>query len=77
MAFLATLGLLLGGSYAADLERRALHDTSSMLLMLVMLGVASICVRQTAVILTKREGHALRFEEEPPPLLIGLELNHD
>src|SRR5262249_31720271 len=38
MAFLAALGLLLVGSQAADLERRASQETWSMLMMLAALG---------------------------------------
>jgi CubicO group peptidase (beta-lactamase class C family) len=77
MAFLAALGLLWGGREAADLERRALQDSRSTLLMLAILVFAAICVRRILVTLVSREKDELRFEEEPPPLLIGLELNHD
>ena len=75
MAFLAALGLLWVGSNAAALEKSALHDMPSMFVMLVILVVVAICLRRTLVTLANREKDGLRFEEEPPPLVIGLELN--
>jgi hypothetical protein len=77
MALLAALGLLLKGADAARFERQTLQHTRSTLLMLAILVFAAICVRKILVTLVSREKDALRFEEEPPPLLIGLELNHD
>jgi hypothetical protein len=77
MVFLAALGLLLVGREAADLERRALHDTRSMFLMLAILVFAAICLRTAVLTLANRKKDALRFEEEPAPLVIGLQLNHD
>jgi len=77
MAFLAALGLLLVGREAAALERNALQDTQGMFLMLAILAFAAICLRRAVLTLAKREKDALRFEEEPPPLVIGLQLNHD
>jgi hypothetical protein len=77
MAFLAGMGLLLGGADAAALERTALQDTRSMLLMLAVLAFASFCLRRIVVTRAMREKQALRFDEQPPLQLIGLQLNHD
>jgi hypothetical protein len=77
MALLAALGPLLIGRDAAAFERQTLRDTRSTLLMLAILAFASFCVRKIVLTLVSREKDALRFEEEPPPELIGLQLNHD
>lgn len=77
MALLAALGLLLVGKDAAALERSALRETRSMFLMLAILVLAAICLRRVVLTLANRERDALRFEEEPPPLVMGLQLNHD
>lgn len=77
MAFLAALGLLLLGRDVAAFERQTLYDTRSTLLLLAILVLASFCMRRIVLTLVRREKDALRFEEEPPPQLIGLQLNHD
>jgi|RhiMethySRZTD1v2_1073278.scaffolds.fasta_scaffold2965078_1 hypothetical protein len=77
MAFLAALGLLLVGREAAALERRALHEARSMFLMLAVLAFAAICLRTAVLTLASREKDALRFEEEPPPVVICLQLDRD
>jgi hypothetical protein len=43
--------------------------------MLALLVVAWVCVRRTAIALAKREEQELRFEEEEPPVVMGLGLD--
>ena len=77
MVFLGALGLLVIGRHAAMLERQALQETGSMTVMLALLVVACVCVRRTAMALAKREEQELRFEDEEPPLVMGLGLYRD
>jgi hypothetical protein len=77
MAFLGALGLLLGGSDAAMLERHALRETGSMAVMLAPLVVVRVCVRRTTAALARREEQELRFEDEAPPEVLGLGLYRD
>ena len=77
MAFLGALGLLIVGRDAATLERQALQETGSMTVMLALLVVAWVCVRRTAMVLARREEQELRFEEEEPPVVMGLGLYRD
>jgi hypothetical protein len=73
MALLAALGLTVIGHDAASFERQTLQDVGSTLLMLAVLLVAAVCLRRAVL----REKEALRFEEEPPPVVMGLQLDHD
>jgi hypothetical protein len=75
MVFLGALGMLVVGRHAAMLERHALQETDSTTVMLALLLGVCICVRGTAMALAKREQQALRFEEEEPPLVMGLGLD--
>lgn len=77
MAFLGALGLFVGGSNAALLERRALQDPGSTALLLALLLAACICIRRTTAALSSREDQQLRFEEQPPPAVMGLGLYRD
>jgi hypothetical protein len=77
MAFFAAFGLLLGGSNAADVERRALQDTWSMLMMLAVLGIGMVLMRRAVVVTAQREKSELQFEEEPAPQIITLQLSHE
>jgi CubicO group peptidase (beta-lactamase class C family) len=77
MVLLAALGLLLIGRDAAAFERQALQDTRSTLSMLALLAFVAIGVRRMVFTLASREKDTLRFEEEPPPVVMGLQLYHD
>ena len=77
MVFLGAVGLLVVGRDAAVLERHALQETGSMTVMLALLVVAWVCVRRAAMALATREEQELRFEEEEPPVLMGLGLYRD
>jgi CubicO group peptidase (beta-lactamase class C family) len=77
MALLAVLGLALIGRDAASFERQTLQDVRSTLLMLAILAFVSICLRRTVLTLASREKDTLRFEEEPAPVVMGLQLDHD
>jgi hypothetical protein len=77
MALLAALGLLLIGRDAASFERQTLQDMRSTLWMLAVLVFAAISMRRALLSLANREKEALRFEEEPPPVVMGLQLDHD
>jgi hypothetical protein len=77
MVFLGAIGVLVVGRNAAMLERQALQETGSMTVMLALLVVACVCVRRTAMALAKREEQELRFEDEEPPLVMGLGLYRD
>jgi CubicO group peptidase (beta-lactamase class C family) len=77
MVFLGALGVLVVGRNAAMLERQALQETGSMAVMLALLVVAWVYVRRTAMALAKREEQELRFEDEEPPLVMGLGLYRD
>ena len=71
MTLLAALGLLLIGRDAASFERQTLQDMRSTLLILALLVLAAICVRRAVLVLANRETEALRFEEEPSPVVMG------
>jgi hypothetical protein len=75
MVFLGAVGLLIIGRNAAILERQALEDIGSTLLMLALLVVVWVSVRRTAMALTTRAEQELRFEEEEPPAVMGLGLD--
>jgi CubicO group peptidase (beta-lactamase class C family) len=77
MVFLGAIGVLVVGRNAAMLEWDALQETGSTTVMLALLVAAWICVRRTAVALAKREEQELRFEDEEPPLVMGLGLYRD
>src|SRR6185295_1099239 len=77
MVFLGAIGVLVVGRNAAMLERHALQETGSTTVMLALLVVACVCVRRTAMALAKREEQELRFEDEEPPLVMGLGLYRD
>lgn len=77
MALLAALGLLLIGRDAASFERQTLQDMRSTLWMLAVLLFAATCLRRAILTLTNREKEGLRFEEEPSPVVMGLQLDHD
>jgi hypothetical protein len=53
------------------------HFSYASTVMLALLVVAWICVRRTAMALAMREEQELRFEEEEPPLVMGLGLYPD
>ena len=77
MALLAAFGLLLIGRDAASFERQALQDTRGAVSMLALLAFVAIAVRRTVFTLASREKDTIRFEEEPTPVVMGLELDHD
>lgn len=77
MVFLGALGVLVAGQNVTRLERRALQETASMAVMLAVLVFAWFCVRRLAMALAKREEQELRFEDEEPPLVMGLGLYRD
>jgi CubicO group peptidase (beta-lactamase class C family) len=77
MALLAALGLLLIGRDAASFERQALQDTRGAVSMLALLAFVAIGVRRTVFTLASREKDTIRFEEEPTPVVMGLQLDHD
>jgi CubicO group peptidase (beta-lactamase class C family) len=77
MALLAALGLLLIGRDAASFERHTLQDVRSTLLILAVLVFAAICMRRAGLTLANGEKEALRFEEEPSPVVMGLQLDRD
>jgi hypothetical protein len=76
MALLAALGLLLIGRDAASFERQTLQDLRTTLSMLAVLVFTMICVGRAVRTLANREKEALRFEEEPSPVVMGLQLDH-
>src|SRR5262245_25410239 len=77
MALLAALGLALIGRDAASFERQALQDTRSTVSMIALLAFLAIGVRRTALTLASREKDTIRFEEEPAPVVMGLQIDHD
>jgi len=77
MALLAALGLALIGRDAASFERQALQDTRGAVSMLALLAFVAIGVRRTVLTLASREKDTIRFEEEPTPVVMGLQLDHD
>jgi len=77
MALLAAFGVALIGHEAAAFERQTLQDTRSTLLMLALLVFVAIGVRRTVFTLASREKDTIRFEEEPTPVVMGLQLDHD
>ncbi len=70
-------GLFSAGSNATVLERHALQQTGTMVVMLMLLSVVWICVRRTATGLARGEEQELRFEEEETPAIQGLGLYPD
>jgi hypothetical protein len=77
MVFLGALGVLLVGSNGTLLERHALREIGSMAVMLVLLAIACVSVRWTAVALARSEDRELLFEEEVHPAVQGLGLHRD
>jgi CubicO group peptidase (beta-lactamase class C family) len=77
MVFLGALGVLLVGSNGTMLERHALREIGSMVVMLALLAVVFVAVRWTAVALARSEDRELLFEEEVHPAVQGLGLNRD
>ena len=77
MAFLGAFGMLWLGSEATIFERHALRQTGTMLLMLALVAIVWIAVRIATVAFASREEQELRFEEEVPPVLLGLGLHRD
>jgi CubicO group peptidase (beta-lactamase class C family) len=77
MALLVALGLLLTGPETALLERHALRQTGSMVVILALLALVWMAVRCTTSALAKREKQELRFEEEMPPVVMELGLHRD
>ena len=77
MAFLGAVGVLLGGSQAARLERLALRETRSMVVLLAVLVSLWLVVRWATLALARTEEAELRFEEEIPPVIMGLGLYRD
>jgi CubicO group peptidase (beta-lactamase class C family) len=77
MAFLGAFGMLWLGSEATIFERHALRQTGTMLLMLALVAIVWIAVRWATVAFASREEQELRFEEEMPPVVLGLGLHRD
>jgi CubicO group peptidase (beta-lactamase class C family) len=75
MALLAALGVLATGPDTAKLERHALRETGSMVVMLALLVVVWLAVRWTTM--ARQEEQELRFEEEEPPAVLELGLHRD
>ena len=61
------------GAREESLARSAKH----VFLMLAVLAFAAICLRTAVLTLASREKDALRFEEEPPSVVICLQLDRD
>jgi CubicO group peptidase (beta-lactamase class C family) len=77
MVILIALGVLLTGPETAMLERHALRQTGSTMVMIALLLVVWVAVRQTTSALARREEQELRFEEEEPPAILELGLHRD
>jgi hypothetical protein len=77
MVLLVALAALVTGPDTAMLERHALRETGSMVLMLALLVVAWAALRWTTRALWSQEEQELRFEEELSPAILELGLYRD
>jgi len=77
MVILIALCVLVTGPDTALLERHALRQVGSTLLMLVLLIVAWVMVRRMTIALARGEEQELRFEEEMSPVVMELGLHRD
>jgi multisubunit Na+/H+ antiporter MnhG subunit len=77
MVILGVLAVVLVGPDTALIERHALRETGTTVLMIALLMVAWVAIRRIAVALAKRDEQELRFEEEESPVVMELGLYRD
>jgi len=77
MAFLAFVILLVAMIEGAKFERRALGDAASFARMALVVAVVAAGSRWWAYVAAKSVGSELRFEEEPVPAILALDLHRD
>jgi hypothetical protein len=64
-------------SKGAEFERRALEDSTRYWSILVVFGIFVVLARWRTTTATRSEGAELQFEDETPPVILGLGLNRD
>jgi hypothetical protein len=77
MVFLGALGLTYFVLLSVKFEQQALQEPGSMATMLVLFGLAVVCVRWGTAALAKGDDAALQFEEAPEPAVLELGLHRD
>jgi hypothetical protein len=77
MVFLGAIGLMWLVMLSVKFERQALQEPRSIVAMLVLFGVAAVCVRWGAAALARLDEDALQFEEASAPAVLELGLHRD
>jgi hypothetical protein len=77
MAFLGFIGLLYLLVKGAQMERSALDDPGSFIVMAMVLALVAGMARWRTSAMAKESLSELRFEEEPEPAIFALDLHRD